>query len=178
MKLEQNLRVSPLPAEAQHFLRARLYAYHGRPEQAIQELETLAAQSRSSSLTQALGDLYLQTGALDKATTNYLLARQMANASADLTGQAGAYLGLGHVAKARGQTKMAQAYWQSAADLYHKAGDNRLAAQVIILLRPIPTLSDMLAWARLVLWPVLILLLCGLAISLGFYWWQRRLRPL
>lgn len=111
-----------LGERAQTFLQARLYQRSDLPRRAIFELEGLTSEGQAPGIAQALGEVYYQAERLDQAELHYKIALSEAQARGDLIGQAEAQVGLGYLAKARGEADAAAVHWRAAVDLYMQEG--------------------------------------------------------
>ena len=120
-----------LPAEAESYALAHLYAGHGLVAEAIEKIEALAEDgSRAGAVYRTLGDLCRQIGLNFLAETYYLTAVKLAEAAGDVEGLAATRAGLGEVYAALGKVDQAIDRITQARVGYEDLGDAQHAGEL------------------------------------------------
>jgi len=120
-----------LPAEAESYALAQLYAGHVLVAEAVDLLEELVAGgSQEAAVYRTVGDLYHSIGLERLAEERFLQAEELGEEAGDVEGRAIALAGLGEVYASLGNRPEALAHWQQALEHYQAIGDAFQAAQV------------------------------------------------
>jgi hypothetical protein len=120
-----------LPAEAEFYALAQLYAGHELVAEAVGLLEELVTGgSQEAAVYHALGDPYRNIGLERLAEPRYLTAAELARRAGDVEGQAAALSSLGEVYASLGNKQEALVRWQQALEHYRVIGDAAQTAQV------------------------------------------------
>jgi hypothetical protein len=128
------IRTLSLDPATEGFLLAGVYREEGLWDAAITQLEAIPTVEERPELMRQLGDLYFQVRLYPQAEKRYQIALAAAQLADNPVAQAEAFVGLGRVADAYGETEIALKHFQTAETLYRSAGDMAQAEAVAQIL--------------------------------------------